>query len=100
MFFRWVGGLKGSGRKRIQQPHHRVLAKKQLVKRNKDLEEEPAEKPAESAAKNKTVSVSGALGPFSLLLQVHIVIDKCYFRCPQNILFKVINLLLIEMSPA
>lgn len=59
----------GGNRNRVQQRHHRVLMdNKQLFKR-KQVADKKEQRHTRSSSGEKQVTVSGSLGPFSLLLQ-------------------------------
>ncbi|XP_068710589.1 myb-like protein X isoform X2 [Montipora foliosa] len=74
----------GNNRKRIQQPHHRVLMKKKVGKGKRACKERQAETQSEATAGVKSVPVSGSLGPFSLLLQAFSIDIPTVLRAIQN----------------
>jgi len=69
----------GRSRSRVQQPHHRVLMRNKQLFKTKEVAEKRQERHTE-----KTVAVSGALGPFSLLLQAFSIDIPTVLRAIQN----------------
>ena len=62
--------LQGGNRTRIQLPHHRVLMKNKQLSKRKRVAEKREKRNTGSSSEEKQVTVTGSLGPFSLLLQV------------------------------
>ncbi|KAL9985551.1 hypothetical protein ACROYT_G007972 [Oculina patagonica] len=60
---------KAGNRSRVQQPHHRVLMHNKQLSKRKQVAEKREKLHTRSASGEKQVTVSGSLGPFSLLLQ-------------------------------
>ena len=54
----------------MQQPHHRNLMKNKQLSKRREVAKKRHQRQTETTEGEKTVAVSGALGPFSLLLQV------------------------------
>ena len=63
--------LQGGNRSRVQQPHHRVLMKNKQLSKRKRVAEKREKRHTGSSSEEKQVTVTGSLGPFSLLLQVN-----------------------------
>lgn len=76
LIFHCFATLQGRNRSRMQQPHHRNLMKSKQLSKRREVAKKRHERQTETAEGEKTVTVSGALGPFSLLLQVCFINKK------------------------